>query len=361
MHSRNSTRNAPMALFMLAALIGFGTAVQAEPIIEIKVEDTAIWPGDQQAVISVSLSNLTDSVAGFRLTLGLDRDDIMAFRTSAVAVTDTTYYICNEYSSTGSCVSSSVVPADSVTYGCWAYDRYTTAPSTAALGQIDTIGTLIGGWEALEAVSPAGDGTDLVITAAVSAMPPYTTGISFPQDGETPLLKIIADIKDYPDTLSDLATTIHVQAEGLGDCYFLDQDVLYIATVTDTVYDTSWYSCLQTDPVGGGCIHWLEVTGPPADSFTVDTVTSLRIDTTALSLQDGVVTILDALCGDVNDDHEGPDIGDLTYLIRYLFISGPVPPYEPAADVDGVPGIDIGDVTFLISYLFISGPDPACL
>ncbi|HUV29514.1 MAG TPA: S8 family serine peptidase [Acidobacteriota bacterium] len=65
-------------------------------------------------------------------------------------------------------------------------------------------------------------------------------------------------------------------------------------------------------------------------------------------------------CGDVDGNREGPDIGDLTYLIGYLFVDGPEPvPYE-AGSVDCDELVDIGDVTYLIGFLFIDGPDPCC-
>ena len=57
--------------------------------------------------------------------------------------------------------------------------------------------------------------------------------------------------------------------------------------------------------------------------------------------------------GDV--DHSGiVNVGDLTYLVAYVFIDGPPPPCTEEGNVDGQSGecpIDIADVTFLVSYL----------
>ncbi|UCC44789.1 MAG: CRTAC1 family protein, partial [Candidatus Zixiibacteriota bacterium] len=54
------------------------------------------------------------------------------------------------------------------------------------------------------------------------------------------------------------------------------------------------------------------------------------------------------------------DIGDLTALIDFLFISYTEPVCMEEANVDGVSPVDIGDVTDLISYLFIPPyPEPA--
>ncbi len=63
------------------------------------------------------------------------------------------------------------------------------------------------------------------------------------------------------------------------------------------------------------------------------------------------------VCGDVNDDSR-VNVGDITYLVAYLFGSGPPPPIMEAADMDGVPGVDVGDLTYLVGYLFQGGPPP---
>jgi hypothetical protein len=64
--------------------------------------------------------------------------------------------------------------------------------------------------------------------------------------------------------------------------------------------------------------------------------------------------------GDCNSDGT-VDVGDVVYLINYLYL-GDAPPYPvEVGDVncDGV--ADIGDVVFLINYLFRSGPATALL
>ncbi|MFH1686342.1 MAG: hypothetical protein ABIE70_02320 [bacterium] len=63
--------------------------------------------------------------------------------------------------------------------------------------------------------------------------------------------------------------------------------------------------------------------------------------------------------GDVNDLGEpSPDIGDLVYLVNYMFNDGPPPPCERAADVNGSGGIpDISDLIYLLNFMFHDGPD----
>ncbi len=61
--------------------------------------------------------------------------------------------------------------------------------------------------------------------------------------------------------------------------------------------------------------------------------------------------------GDINRDRI-VDIGDVIYLINYLFISGASPDIFESGDVNGDELIDIGDVVYLINYLFIGGSSP---
>ena len=59
------------------------------------------------------------------------------------------------------------------------------------------------------------------------------------------------------------------------------------------------------------------------------------------------------------DMQGGIDVGDLTFLIGYLFQSGSAPTCLDEADVDGSGSIDVGDLTHLTQYLFQFGPPPA--
>jgi len=66
------------------------------------------------------------------------------------------------------------------------------------------------------------------------------------------------------------------------------------------------------------------------------------------------------LCGDVNNDGQGPNVTDLTYLVAYLFQGGPAPPIFEAADVNSSGALQVSDVTYLVAFLFQGGPGPVC-
>ncbi|MEW5924123.1 MAG: M28 family peptidase [Candidatus Zixiibacteriota bacterium] len=65
------------------------------------------------------------------------------------------------------------------------------------------------------------------------------------------------------------------------------------------------------------------------------------------------------LCGDANND-ETVNLLDVTFLINYIYRSGPEPSPLDAGDPDGNGAINILDVTHLISYLYKDGAAPIC-
>ena len=58
--------------------------------------------------------------------------------------------------------------------------------------------------------------------------------------------------------------------------------------------------------------------------------------------------------GDVNGDGMSYTLGDLAYLLDYLFDYGPQPPNPIDADIDGTAGINVGDV-FQYAGIFLYG------
>lgn len=62
------------------------------------------------------------------------------------------------------------------------------------------------------------------------------------------------------------------------------------------------------------------------------------------------------ICGDVNFDGT-IDVGDVVFLIAYLYRGGPQPRpvlWTGDCNVDGV--VNIGDILYMINYLYKQGP-----
>ena len=62
-------------------------------------------------------------------------------------------------------------------------------------------------------------------------------------------------------------------------------------------------------------------------------------------------------CGDANQDAV-IDVGDLVYLINYLYKGGPAPNPPESGDVNMDSLVDIGDVVYLVNYLYKFGSAP---
>jgi hypothetical protein len=98
------------------------------------------------------------------------------------------------------------------------------------------------------------------------------------------------------------------------------------------------------------------VLAPQGLSQLQEYVDSARAIVTKESINGG----LPAICGDVNGDFT-INLGDVVYLITYLYKSGPAPKC-PTLRADGNSSgvVELGDVVQLISYLYKSGALPLC-
>jgi hypothetical protein len=277
---------------------------QGDTILEVSIGNHEALPGEQGVVIPIYMKNYQDSIAGFDLWLILDRPDIMEFQIT-----------------------------------------------------LDRTGTLTEDWEMWGVNTLGGQGHDLTFFEISNFVPPYTHAIGYPQYGEIPLVKVIADVYDIPDTMTDRTVNIFIYRQ-LDHFGFSDPQGNLIGLVPDSCPDTTWFRCvLWQDTV---CLQWEEIPGPPADSFEVTLVPCPYLDTTRVIVTDGSLTVRSVPCGDIDASGGNPNVVDLTYLVNYLFKGGPPPPLPDKANVNGIGGINVADVTYLVDYLFRSGPVPVC-
>jgi hypothetical protein len=69
------------------------------------------------------------------------------------------------------------------------------------------------------------------------------------------------------------------------------------------------------------------------------------------------VRVVAFMRGDSNNDGQ-VDIGDISYLISYIFRHGPAPASEEAADVNSDESVDVSDALYLVNFIFRHGPPP---
>ncbi len=75
---------------------------------------------------------------------------------------------------------------------------------------------------------------------------------------------------------------------------------------------------------------------------------------------DNVSILINCLpTGDCNGD-DVVDVGDIVFLVSYLYRAGPAPDPVALGDVNCDEIVDVGDVVYLVSYLYRGGPPPGC-
>ena len=292
---------ATVALFLLTAL---ALPASAQLSLELNIEDVVVQSSQTGVEIPVYLSNCCDTIVGFQIWLQLNRPDFTEFTLELV-----------------------------------------------------TEGTLIEGW-GYSTNSLTGQNWDILITAGCGS-PPYTLAI-LPQEGNFPLLKVLANVYELPDTMIERTADVMIQHDMLDLFNFSDQYGNSIGVLTEEVPDTNYFVCHTW--AGEMCIDSSQVTKYDAwDFFHISTVLHAYLDTNAVKIYDGTLSLGPLfMCGDINCTTV-MDISDLTYFVDYMFGGGGAPRYWQSADCDADELITVSDITCIVSYLFQSGPPPICL
>jgi hypothetical protein len=353
-------------LVVIAILVFAATAMNSPNESEfcemtVFVGDTTAAPNSQNTVVSVFADNVFDTIVGFAIWVKLDRPpDIMVFQTDSGIAVDTLYWLCTQYSDTV-CIDSISVPAEST------WDFFTIDTFDVEVGNFDTTGTLIAGWEYVVSRSISGNGTDLLIIGIANLPgPPVTKGFAPQQGGR--LIKILADVLDIEDTLSDRIVQLQIEKEFKDNLNIVTPDPSWSIWTYEYFEDTNGFVCTQWSIDSGvnppetlGCLAYQNTSLPPWDSIDVHTDSQIVLDTSRICLYDGTLIVLPGfVCGDLNGDGNVANILDLTFLVNRIFRFGPAsdPPEASDLNCDGGNG-NILDLTILVNRIFRFGP-PVC-
>ncbi|MCX6829912.1 MAG: hypothetical protein NT002_11620 [candidate division Zixibacteria bacterium] len=113
---------------------------------------------------------------------------------------------------------------------------------------------------------------------------------------------------------------------------------------------------------GTGTFNW---TPPVVGNYTFTVTANDGKATGSRVIQVNIISTCCVKPGDAN--HNGIlNIADITYLIKFLYQSGPKPPCQggvgkyPEGDANGNGITNIADITYLVKFLYQSGPAPIC-
>ena len=147
----------------------------------------------------------------------------------------------------------------------------------------------------------------------------------------------------HPDSVlvgeSDFTVTVELSGQPLKDA------------LVCLIKDSEVYESARTDPDGQ-----VTLIPNPATTGTMDlTVTGHN----AYPYETTVEVISSYMHGDANGD-QIIDLGDVVYLVNYLYKGGPEPIPLEAGDANCDGEVDLEDIVYLINYLYKDGPAPPC-
>jgi len=332
----------------------------------LDVGDTLAPIGLQDTKVPIYLtSSFTpanyDTVVGLNIWIMCDRPDILKFEGNPGTRIDTTYWKCLTYQGPNCIDSVQTIPSAS-----WNFIHIDTID--ILIGNFDTVGTRLSGWELVSSVSLTGSGTDINVVALADNTPvggPFRPGLVPPFNSAIPLLKLNADVFAIPDTMQDRTVNLLVQYQVLNHISFSRPNGTSIGIGYTPFLDSNLFVC--TSWAGETCLIWDRTSLPPYDSLEVVPDSIPFLDTNKVIIQHGSLTIEEAppwVCGNVNGSPNGAvNVVDVTYLVNYLFKGGPPPiPVLIVGNVNCTPGpgfnVNVVDLTYLVNYLFRGGPIP---
>ncbi len=362
---------------LILALAVFTPSSSAQiPDVTVQISDTVGAAGTQNSVVTVFLDNPFDTIAGFELWLRIDNLNLAEFQTDTATIIDTFFYVLD--------TTVCIVDQNDDTI-CTFFDTLEVTEADpfevtiidtfdVVVGNIDTTGTLVAGWDLVASRSIFGVGNDVKVTALARGTPQSTTPLITPQQGGV-LFRLLADIKPIPDTVTDNVAGIFIEP-------FLDEFNISspsgasLGIAQFPTVDTSFFRCDSFVPPDSIiCASYTEVSFPPFDSLFIDTIDVPELCDSAtvandslgnctgteyILLRRGSITVLPGNCGDINGDGN-VGLPDLSALIDHLFISfSPIDQVAANVDCSLDGNVGLPDLSVLIDHLFISFTPLCC-
>lgn len=350
-----------LVLCFVAVAIAAAPSAQAQfTDLIISVGDTTGAPCQQNSAVTVYLYNYEDTIQAFTLWLRLNRPDIAQFQTELDTVIDTTRWVCIE-GTYPDCTTA--VAFDTSVHDTWDFEIVQEVE--AFVGNIDTTGSLISGWEFVQTRNIDNQGFDIRVTALANVqgdgentpgIPPYGGG---GQPEDRVLFRLNADILCVPQSQEDRTAIIEVLTGNKPAFVFSRPDGTAIGYYDEIVPDSNLYHCEEW--IMGECFDWQRVSLPPYDSIEYLPDTIAVLDTVEVVTEDGSITVSSGVCGNVNNDPGGTvTLTDLTILVNHLFVTFAPLPDPTLADVNCSQSVTLTDLTLLVNKLFVTFAELSC-